>query len=134
MSGFDREKHLVSRRTAKVVLMVEGDELELTVRADYNGKPNIPWSVKNQIISQAMRWDTDGNGHFDSDLYLREVLKQLIIEAPWGTTDDVFLSQVSDSLGAALEELAPKAFASDKQHVRSADDVKKESSSSSEVE
>ena len=130
MSGYDPSKHLVQhRRTKEVVLKVGDDELSVIVRVDNNDRPNIPWSLRNQLISKALRWDENNIRTFDADLYLRECLKALIVQAPWGNTDDMFLSQVGDELGAALQDLVPKAFAPEEK-VYSAENIKKEPISS----
>ena len=36
----------------------------------------------------------------------------MIIEAPWGRTTEAFLLSIDKRLGAALEDLVPKAFES----------------------
>ena len=43
------------------------------------------------------------------ELYL-EVLKEIIVEAPWGKTTDEFLISINQELGSALEKLVPSAF------------------------
>lgn len=108
MAGY--EKYLVSREPKEMSLSVGGDEFKLKVR-------DIPRSKKNQIVSLAVKYDSDGNTHFDGDFYLRECLKFMIVEAPWGATDDRFLLQlkdvdegVSNPLADALEILVPGAF------------------------
>ena len=93
------------------------DVIKLKVRG-------IPWSRRNQIISQSLAWDSDGKSHWDGDYYARECLKQVIVEAPWCITDDKFLLQVGDDLGAALETLVPKAFNASK--TQSPAQIKKE--------
>lgn len=108
MSGY--EKYLVSREPRDVVLDIAGEQFNLKVR-------DIPRSRKNQIISLSVKYDSEGNTHFDGDYYIRESLKYMIVEAPWGQTSDVFLVQlkdiengVSNPLADALEALVPVAF------------------------
>ena len=69
---------------------------------------DLSWSRKNQIRTTAVKWDTGGNTMFDGDYYLKECLKAMIVEAPWGLTTDTFLAQVNSDLGSALESLVPK--------------------------
>ena len=57
-----------------------------------------------------MNFSADGNSSFDSGVYIKEVLKAIIIEAPWGKTTDDFLNSISSDLGSALEQLVPSAF------------------------
>ena len=113
------EKYLVSREPKDIELQVEDEIIKIKARG-------IPWSLKNQFISQATSWDSDGKTHFDADLYVRSCLKHMIVEAPWGQTTDVFLSTIGDGpLGAALESIIPTAFGTDKKSP-SAEQIKKE--------
>jgi hypothetical protein len=41
---------------------------------------------------------------------MRETLKVMIVEAPWGATNDMFLMSIDQHLGKALEEIIPSAF------------------------
>lgn len=116
--GFDANKHLVGKGVQEVSLMVGEDELLLKVR-------DVPWSKRNQIISQALSWDSSGTTRFDGDLYIRECLKYMVVEAPWGQTTEIFLTQVDEELGKALEALVPKAFAPKAGVAVSVDEIKK---------
>ena len=57
-----------------------------------------------------MKWDTNGGTVFDGDAYVRECLKEIIVEAPWGRTTESFLISIDHRLGGLLETLVPKAF------------------------
>ena len=70
----------------------------------------LPFSRQQQITSQCLAWDDKGNTHFDNDLYFRECIKYMISDAPWGRTDDIFLSQIGIEFGQALRSIVPKAF------------------------
>jgi hypothetical protein len=61
---------------------------------------------------------------FDGALYVREVLKLIIIEAPWGKTNDLFLTSIDIRLGQALETLV--ATMSGDSEELSLDETKKE--------
>ena len=37
----------------------------------------------------------------------------MLVDAPWGRTTEAFLLTIDERLGAALEGLVPKAFASE---------------------
>ena len=113
------EKFLVSKELREVILNVSEEELKIKIK-------DIPWSRRNQITSLSVKWDSEGNTVFDGDGYIRECLKLMIVEAPWGATTDVFLSQVGDELGSVLENLVPKAF-SNKTKSIGPEEVKKES-------
>lgn len=101
-------KYIVSREPREVMLNIQNedgtkDEIKLKIR-------DVPWSRHNQIISLNLKWDDKGNTSFDSDTYIREMLKYMIVEAPWGETSDVFLSQINRALGDELMKLVPQAF------------------------
>ena len=60
-----------------------------------------------------MTWDGDGGTKFDGDTYVRECLKEMIIDAPWGKTSELFLMSIDERLGNVLETLVPSAFGTD---------------------
>lgn len=115
--AYDPEKHLANRNNEEVTIYVDEDDIQLTIR-------RMPWSLKNQFASQAIQWDDEGRRSFHVDTYVRECLKYMVVQAPWGETSDTFLSQVGDELGTALQELVPTAFSGGNVATR-ADDVKK---------
>ena len=82
---------------------------------------DIPWSKRNQILSAALSWDGNDMRHFDGDYYVSECLKFIIIEAPWGPTNDLFLTTIGEELGGALESLVPTPL----RDVNSGDGLKK---------
>lgn len=119
---FDKERYLVTKapRDYELIILItcekcgirggnpdclghvsEKDVLSIKVK-------ELSWQRKNQIRTTAVKWDTNGNTMFDGDYYIRECLKAMIVEAPWGLTTDVFLAQVNNDLGSALESLVPK--------------------------
>ena len=122
-STWNSDKYLTGKKTYKVKLLLDvcdtcgnngisdickdhgtsGDSIEITIK-------ELSWSKRNQIMSMALNWDTDGNTGFHADVYTKECLKEVIVEAPWGQTSDVFLIQVGDQLGSALDSLVPKPF------------------------
>ena len=114
---------MLDRSTTEVVLELPyGDgeeEIKVTTRT-------LPWSVKNRLVSQATKYTTDQEISFSGDFYIQEVLKYIIVSAPWGNTDDVFFTKIDNTLGSALEKLVPDAFGGGV--VETADKVKKDSS------
>jgi len=44
------------------------------------------------------------------DTYMRETIKAMVVEAPWGVTNDMFLMSIDQQLGKALEDIIPSAF------------------------
>ena len=116
------EKLLVGRQVIDIVLNVTSEDGELIeIPLKLRG---LPWSLKNQKISLAVTWGEGGQTSFDGDFYIRECLKWMVVDAPWGETTDSFLAQCGPELGVALENLVPKAFV-DTSTVTT-DEVKKE--------
>tara|TARA_Y100000593_G_scaffold94209_1_gene192214 strand:- start:2933 stop:3316 length:384 start_codon:yes stop_codon:yes gene_type:complete len=108
-AGFDLSKYQLSSANKKIQVKIDdtGDEFEVTI------KP-ISWSKRNQLLSKCLQFNQNGQDtSFNGDLYVREMLKEMIVEAPWGRTSEAFLTSIDDRLGGALEALVPNAFASD---------------------
>jgi len=102
------EKLLVGREIKEITLNISAEDGELIeIPLKLRG---LPWSLKNQKISLSVKWDDTGQTSFDGDFYIRECLKWMVVEAPWGETTDTFLGQCGPELGTALENLVPKAF------------------------
>ena len=122
---FDFTKYQVSAapRTEKVIIPDTEDTFEVTVK-------QLSWSRRNQILAESITWNSNGNTAFNSDVYVRSCLKEILINAPWGRTTESFLISIDSRLGAALEALVPKAFGDDSG--ASVDEVKKEQAHSSQ--
>jgi len=119
-TSFDVSKYTVSSDARKETIKIEGtgDVFEVSV------KP-LTWAKRNQLISRHLNWDASGATSFDGDSYVRDCLKDMILEAPWGRTTETFLLGIDERLGTALEGLVPKAFGADS--VIQPDTIKKES-------
>jgi hypothetical protein len=102
---FDISKYMISNDVkVQTVDLPNGVTFEVSV------KP-ISWSKKNQLVAKAMAFGGKSDGmSFDADFYVKECLKAMVVKAPWGETNDVFLISITDELGKALEALVPKAF------------------------
>lgn len=118
--GFNLDKYQLkgANKTVPVTIAETGDEFEVTIK-------QLSWSKRNQLISKCLNWSTSGMTSFDGDLYVRECLKEMIIDAPWGRTNEAFLLTIDERLGNALEGIVPKAFGQDEDSP-SADAIKKE--------
>tara|TARA_R110002020_G_scaffold76634_1_gene194080 strand:- start:6117 stop:6503 length:387 start_codon:yes stop_codon:yes gene_type:complete len=116
---FDLNRYKISPESTKLSVTIEetGDTFELSVK-------QLSWSKRNQLISKCLQWEAGGSASFDGDLYVRESLKEMIVEAPWGRTTEAFLITIDSRLGAALEAIVPKAFGGDA--ITDIDTVKKE--------
>ena len=104
-AAFDYNKYIVGTTIRTETLKIEGTEEEFTVKV----KP-LSWSKKNQLVSRYVKWSEEGVSSFEGDGYVRECLKEMIVEAPWGKTSETFLISIDDRLGSALEQLVPSAF------------------------
>jgi len=118
---FDFHKYTLSNQSEKRTLSVSetGETFEVTI------KP-MSWAKRNQIISTSLKFGADGSTGFDGDMYVRNCLKEILVEAPWGRTTEAFLLTIDDRLGTALEALVPKAFGGDAPDGVDIDTVKKE--------
>ena len=119
-SSFDVAKYTVTDSTRLETVTIEetGDTFEVTL------KP-LSWARKNKLLSEHLKWDTDGNTAFQSAEYVRSCLREMIVDAPWGKTTESFLISIDSRLGNALETLVPKAFGDDTEDT-SVDTIKKE--------
>ena len=99
---FDISKYQVLQETqAQTVTIPEtGESFEIQIK-------EMTWAKRNQLISTCINWNKSGNTSFDGDKYVRESLKEIIVEAPWGRTTETFLISIDARLGAALEKLVP---------------------------
>mgnify|MGYP001593690275 FL=1 len=123
--SFNRERMLFKRQPRDVTLSVnlpcthcdtfinEDDQKckdhDAMVENVYIKVVGIPWARLNYIKSQAVSFDDNKKTYFDGQFYINECLKLMVLEAPWGKTDDVFLLQVDKPLGRELEKIVPKA-------------------------
>ena len=101
--GFDYNNYKVDNSPVVHILEIDDEEFEVTV------KP-LTWSKKNQFMSKCLKWDNDGNTIFDGDLYVREVLREIIVQAPWGKTTELFLISIDERLGSVLETLVQAPY------------------------
>lgn len=102
---FDFKNYIIDKapETRTVTIPETGDEFEVMVK-------DLSWSKRNQLLSKALQFNQAGETKFSADMYVRECLKEMIVEAPWGNTTESFLLQIDNRLGAALEALVPQAF------------------------
>ena len=100
---FDINNYRISSVTETRTLSIDGTSFDVQVK-------QLSWSMRNQILSRSLKWDNAGGTVFDGDAYVRECLKEIILEAPWGRTTESFLITIDHRLGGLLETLVPKAF------------------------
>ena len=101
---FDINQYMVTNAVEKRTIDIDDTSFEVKI------KP-LSWSRKNQLVAQAMKFGANNGGmSFDADSYVKESLKAIIVDAPWGKTTDTFLISINEKLGRALETLVPRAF------------------------
>ena len=101
---FDINQYMVTNAVEKRTINIDDTSFEVKI------KP-LSWSRKNQLVAQAMKFGANNGGmSFDADSYVKESLKAIIVDAPWGKTTDTFLISINEKLGRALETLVPRAF------------------------
>ena len=108
VNTFDLSKYQIENAVQKIPIKIEetGDQFEVSVK-------QLSWSRRNQLLSKALQFTESGGPNFDGDLYVRECLKAMIVDAPWGRTTEAFLVSIDSRLGGALEAIVPKAFGDD---------------------
>ena len=120
---FDVSKYQTKGQTTDMEITINEDKFTVTTR-------QLPWFEKSDITTKCMSFDTKtGEPELNSGLYLREVLKRIIVDAPWFTdgvtsVTDEFLDSIDSTLGSALEQLVPNAFTNELTEI---DVIKKES-------
>ena len=115
--SFDISKYKVNATDREVVEVEVGDD-----KFKVEIKP-LTWFRKNQLVTDCMTFGANGETKFDGSRYVKEVLKEIITDAPWGKTTDAFLQSINSELGQALEAVVPKAFIGDELDI---DSVKKD--------
>lgn len=114
---FDISKYQVKGDTKDVELDI-GEDAPILLKVR-----EIPWNKRQQILSDAMHWDSAGNTKVSMSTYNNECLKYMIVEAPWGATTETLLISLGDNvLSSALATIVPKAFGGEED----ADETKKE--------
>ena len=100
---FDWRKYQLTDAVEPVTLDVEGEELKISIK-------KLGYVRKNKLISDCYVYG-QGTVGFDHEKYNREALKMIVVDAPWGPTNDIFLMSLDDSpLTEALSTVVPDAF------------------------
>ena len=95
--AFDFNNYVIGRETESKTLTIPdtGESFEVSI------KP-LSWAKRNQFISRNLQLGVDGASGFNADGYVRDCLKEMITEAPWGRTTEAFLVSIDERLGGAL--------------------------------
>tara|TARA_A100001011_G_C13673672_1_gene580660 strand:+ start:170 stop:547 length:378 start_codon:yes stop_codon:yes gene_type:complete len=115
--SFDINKYKINIADRELVDVEVGDD-----KFQVEIKP-LTWFRKNQLVTDCMTFGANGETKFDGSRYVKEVLKEIVTDAPWGKTTDAFLQSINSELGQALEAVVPKAFIGDELDI---DSVKKD--------
>ena len=120
---FDVSKYQIKDQTTEMEININDDTFVVTTS-------QLPWFEKSDITTKCMSFDSNtGEPELNSGLYLREVLKRIIVDAPWfvngvSSITDEFLDSIDGTLGSALEQLVPNAFTNEMTEIEV---IKKES-------
>ena len=101
--NFNIDKYKIKGENQNFTIKIKDDQFDVTV------KP-MTWKSKNDLVAKCMTFEPTGASSFDCGKYVKEVLKYIIVDAPWGNTTDEFLDSINSELGAALEQLVPSAM------------------------
>ena len=105
MEGLEGLERLYSSAEGKEVAL-EFESIKIPIKVKELG-----WSKKNQILGQCFIYNADGSLSFNIDRYVKLCLVEIIVSAPWGETNMVFLNQIKSSFGDLLQKtLVPRAF------------------------
>jgi hypothetical protein len=96
--SFNLSKYQISDKSVTRVIDLGDDSFEVRVK-------ELSWFQRNTLMSRCMQIKGNSESTFDGALFVREVLKEIIVEAPWGKTTDLFLTSIDSRLGQALETL-----------------------------
>jgi hypothetical protein len=96
--SFNLSKYQISDKSVSKVVDLGDDSFEVRVK-------ELSWFQRNTLMSRCMQIKGNSESTFDGALFVREVLKEIIVEAPWGKTTDLFLTSIDSRLGQALETL-----------------------------
>jgi len=115
---FDYSKYQVTTSLEEKTIKIDATGDEFTIKI----KP-ISWSRRNKIMSESVEFAPNGEQTaFDGDRFMRALLREMIVEAPWGRTTETFLLSIDSRLGAALEQLVPNLVGTEE----NTDEIKKD--------
>tara|TARA_R100000458_G_scaffold59775_1_gene71698 strand:+ start:2327 stop:2707 length:381 start_codon:yes stop_codon:yes gene_type:complete len=112
-NSFDASKYQIDLEPQTEMIKIEetGEEFEVKIK-------QLTWAKRNQLLSKSFSFGAAGEANaFDAAYYVKECLKEMIIDAPWGRTTEAFLTSIDTRLGSALEALVPAAFGDDAEDV-----------------
>ena len=75
--NFNIEKYKIKTENQSFTIKIKDDEFDVVVRS-------MTWKSKNDLVAKCMTFESTGASSFDSGKYVKEVLKYIIVEAPWG--------------------------------------------------
>jgi len=103
---FDLSKYQITQEASKRTITIEetGDSFDVSIK-------QLSWAKRNKLMTECLTWNSVGESTgFNAEKYVRECLKEMLVDAPWGKTTEAFLMTIDSRLGTALEELVPSAF------------------------
>lgn len=96
-----KEKLFVNPEPKEVEIEFEDEIFTFKVR-------EVSWATKNKILGNCVKMNPGSPPSFELDRFMREMLCATIVEAPWGETTNLVLSQLKTGFGTKLEILIPR--------------------------
>lgn len=97
------ENLFVSDEQKEVELRFQDQDFKIKIKS-------VSWSKKNQILSRCLSYSAAGDVQFNIDRYMKDMICEIIVSAPWGETNHIFLTRLKPEFGAILEKLVPRPF------------------------
>ena len=87
--SFDLDKYTIDNTPIEQTITIEetGDSFQITYKI-------LSWAQRNKVIAKSLTWDDSGGTGFNADAYVRECLREMLVDAPWGKTTESFLISI----------------------------------------
>ena len=72
---FDLSKYQIQTAPKEMQVVIEETDESFPVTVK-----QLSWSRRNQLISKCLNWTSDGQTSFQGDVYVRECLKEMILD------------------------------------------------------
>ena len=98
---FDISNYQVELAPKPVTLtMPDGAKLELKVQ-------ELTWKQRNKHLISSTTINSAGAGMFDGPEFAVRCIMDMVVEAPWGATNESFMTRINSELGDVLATIVP---------------------------